>query len=468
MPGAAIASAAPSWRQFGTSTERLCAGARWVPPSSKKKAAPRRLAHRFMSLSLKTIQQKRFTAEDAEVTQRTQRLDPCSPFQGESEGPIARRSGSEVGLAGSALESPTSPQPSPPAMGGEGVYWGRGERGGAGLGVDSRLLAAGDGLVAEDVARFVRAVDAVADIDLEELRLLGRTGGARLHPGEFEVGVADQILDDMVGGALGPGQQAPQPLGQRRLLRRFGGGAVDLAAEGGRRQGEGVADDARQPFVEFVLVGRLLERLVLRAGRRPDEARARRAVAGEDAVEPFLELPDLLGVPALRRGDKAGRDVALGEVLQLCELAAQPDMDGHHNRLDRREAVGLVRARVAWRVDQFVRCEQLPRAAVHHLLEGRGRRARAAAGVVDQQLQRGAVDDIEPDDVAGAVAADFQRRRVDDEQVFEQFAQPGREGPLAVGPLPEPREAVAARPRVGAGAAQAARLDRPVELFELV
>ncbi len=37
---------------------------------------------------------------------------------------------------------------------------------------------------------------------------------------------------------------------------------------------------------------------------------------------------------------------------------------------------------------------------------------RAAAGLVEQQLDRGAVDDIEIDQVSGAAAAQFERRRV--------------------------------------------------------
>ena len=94
-------------------------------------------------------------------------------------------------------------------------------------------------------------------------------------------------------------------------VRRFGCGAVDLAHEGGRRQREGVADDARQPLVELVLVRRLRKSLVGRSARRPDEARARRGIAREHAVEPFLKLPDLLGVPAFGSGQQPGRHVAL-------------------------------------------------------------------------------------------------------------------------------------------------------------
>src|SRR4051812_7374686 len=77
--------------------------------------------------------------------------------------------------------------------------------------------------------------------------------------------------------------------------------------------------------------------------------------------------------------------------------------------------------------------------------------AGAAAGIVDQELDRGAVDDIETDDLAGPVAADFQGRRVEHEKIFEERAQPGRKRALAIRAMPELREAVGAGARVGRG-----------------
>ena len=136
-------------------------------------------------------------------------------------------------------------------------------------------------------------------------------------------------------------------------------------------------------------------------------------IAGEDAVEPLLELPDLLGVPAVRRVQQPGRHIAFGEMLQLHHLAPQRDVDRHHDLLDRTEAIGLVRARVARQVEQLVAGQQPPRPAVNHLLVGRRRRLRPAPGVVDQHLDRGAVDDIETDDFAAAVAAQLERRRIE-------------------------------------------------------
>jgi class 3 adenylate cyclase len=86
-------------------------------------------------------------------------------------------------------------------------------------------------------------------------------------------------------------------------LRRPALDRSDLArvrGEGARRQREGVAHDARQPFVEFVLVGRLGEGLVFGAERAPDEARLILQIAGQDRVEPLLVFGDLTGRPAFR------------------------------------------------------------------------------------------------------------------------------------------------------------------------
>src|SRR2546421_12758955 len=47
--------------------------------------------------------------------------NPSPSFRGEREGPIAERWEREVGLSARALESLTSPRPSPPPGGGEGV-----------------------------------------------------------------------------------------------------------------------------------------------------------------------------------------------------------------------------------------------------------------------------------------------------------------------------------------------------------
>jgi DUF917 family protein len=41
-------------------------------------------------------------------------IEPSPPFRGEREGPSAQRWEGEVGISAGALESPTSPQPSPP------------------------------------------------------------------------------------------------------------------------------------------------------------------------------------------------------------------------------------------------------------------------------------------------------------------------------------------------------------------
>ncbi len=48
--------------------------------------------------------------------------------------------------------------------------------------------------------------------------------------------MAHMVLDHVIGQPLDPAHQWREALGQCRLLRLFGGGAVDLAGEGGRRQ----------------------------------------------------------------------------------------------------------------------------------------------------------------------------------------------------------------------------------------
>ena len=140
----------------------------------------------------------------------------------------------------------------------------RGERHRALQRIDGQMIAAGKRFIAQQVARLVARLDPLLDVERQDFRLLLGLDPKQIRPGEFEVGVTHAVLDDMIGEALDPAHQRRQPLGQRRLLRRLGGGAVDLAGERGRRQREGVAHDARQPLVKLVLVGRLLRRLLRR------------------------------------------------------------------------------------------------------------------------------------------------------------------------------------------------------------
>ena len=154
-------------------------------------------------------------------------------------------------------------------------------------------------------------------------------------------------------------------------------------------------------------------------------------------------------------------------MLQLHHLAAQADVDRHHDLLDRAEAIGLMRPLIARQIEKLVGRQQFPRPPVNDLLIGRGRRLRAAAGLVDQQFDRGAIDDIETDNVAAAVAPQFESRGVEHQEILKELAQPGRERPLAIG-LRQNSVSVAIRSCRPPWLLLVARSDRPVELFDLV
>jgi hypothetical protein len=92
-----------------------------------------------------------------------------------------------------------------------------------------------------------------------------------------------------------------------------------------RRHREGKADDAGEPLVEIVLVLRLLGLHDFGCGLAGHEfcPPALGEVAGEFGVPIILELLDLVRRPALRHADQRVGDRALGEVIELPELAAQ-------------------------------------------------------------------------------------------------------------------------------------------------
>ena len=91
-----------------------------------------------------------------------------------------------------------------------------------------------------------------------------------------------------------------------------------------------------------------------------------------------------------------------------------------------------MRADVARQIEQLVRGEISRRHAVQHLLIGRVRRLGRAAVLADQRRDRRAVDHIETVERPAAREARIDRRGVDDEQVFQQHAQPGGEVVAAV------------------------------------
>src|SRR6266446_63868 len=276
------------------------------------------------------------------------------------------------------------------------------------------------------------------------------------------------VLDHAVDKSFDPTHQRSKALIERRVLGGLRSCPIDLWGESRGRQRERVTYDPRQPFVEIILVRRLPKGLIPGAARSPNEARAAARISGEDRVEPVLKLADLLGIPALRRVEQPGRDIALRKVLQLHDLSAQSDVNRHDDLLDGAEPVSLVRAAVAGQIDQLIVAQEAPWLTADHLLVGWGRGTRTTPGIVDQHLNRRSVDHIEADDVAAPVAANFEGLCVEHEHILERLAQPGGEGLLAVGAAPELGQPLDAGARVRGRSAVVARLNDPVELFDLV
>ncbi len=142
-------------------------------------------------------------------------------------------------------------------------------------------------------------------------------------------------------------------------------------------------------------------------------------VAGELGVPIVLELLDLLRGPRRRHADQRVGDRALGEIIELPQLAAQPDVDRHQHLLNRRVAVDLVGAHIARPVDDVARRVVDGRQALEHLLiRGRknrravvrGVRQRRAAPIVDHALYRGAVELLQRAELARARALAIRYR----------------------------------------------------------
>ncbi len=102
------------------------------------------------------------------------------------------------------------------------------------------------------------------------------------------------------------------------------------------------------------------------------------------------------------------------------------------------------------------------------LLIGRRRRLRPPPGVVDQHLDRRAVDNIERNDLTAAIAADLESWCVEHQDILEHLAQPSRERLLAVGLSPKLRQCPDTRRCIGRRAFLVAKPDRPIEFFDLV
>ena len=128
-------------------------------------------------------------------------------------------------------------------------------------------------------------------------------------PDEFEIRLAHAVLDHPVEDRLDPGLQRQQALLRRLQAHGLAGRAIDLADEGRGGDGEGVADDAGEPFVIGVLPRRLavLDQLEI-AGHELQHVPPVQ-VAGHLRVEIVLEIPDLLGPPYFGTVPKASGTV---------------------------------------------------------------------------------------------------------------------------------------------------------------
>ena len=155
-------------------------------------------------------------------------------------------------------------------------------------------------------------------------------------------------------------------------------------------------------------------------------------------------------------------------MLQLHRLAAQRNIDRRHDLLDRAETVRLVRPWVPREVHQLVVGQETPRSPVNDLFVGRGRWPGPPTGIIEQHFDRRAVDNVEPDNLAAEVTAYFECGRVEHKDVFKRLAKPGCERSFAVGASPELGQLVNPRGGVFVRCLLVARLDRPVELFDLV
>ncbi len=91
-------------------------------------------------------------------------------------------------------------------------------------------------------------------------------------------------------------------------------------------------------------------------------------------------------------------------------------------------------ADVARQVEELVGRKIRRRNTVEHLLKGWIGGLGRPTVLADQRLDRRAVDDVERMKGAGARVARIDGRRVDDEQVLDEDAQPVAKGMLSVGP----------------------------------
>ena len=98
---------------------------------------------------------------------------------------------------------------------------------------------------------------------------------------------------------------------------------------------------------------------------------------------------------------------------------------------------------------------------MNDLLIRRRRRHGPAACVVYQHLDRRAIDDIEPDDLTAAVAAYFECRCIEHQNVLQRLPEPGCERLSSVRFAPELDQLIDPQSGVGGRVFLIVRSDRP-------
>jgi len=109
-------------------------------------------------------------------------------------------------------------------------------------------------------------------------------------------------------------------------------------------------------------------------------------------------------------------------MLQLHRLSPQPNIDRRHDLLDGAETICLMRPSVPWEVEQLVTGQKTPRTSVDDLFIGREGWLWPATGIVEQDFDCRAINNIQSDDIAAAVAPYLKRGRVEHKDVFKRFA----------------------------------------------
>lgn len=152
----------------------------------------------------------------------------------------------------------------------------------AGCSYDSIRYA--DGMFAKFFAHFVNGEHSSTDIDIIDFCLIERIQSAVLLPDKLYVAVAEMAIDDEVDGVSQIPEDRHQPF--RRCLFHTGlsRSTVHDADKLLRRQTEGVAHDACNPFIERVLEHGVAGELEIAALGNKCDATTPSGIAGQRAV----------------------------------------------------------------------------------------------------------------------------------------------------------------------------------------